>query len=118
MGQVIAIHQKRLFTLDEARELLPIVRRLTESTDRQVKLLNVRLNYSWNPDTKKSTTVEIQKAFQAWSKKLFHLGIETKGMWLADFDSGNGFYCWQYPEPDIVYFHSYESGMSGRVRIH
>jgi hypothetical protein len=39
-------------------------------------------------------------------------------MWTVDFDAGTGCYCWQYPEPDLVYFYSYEDGFAGRVRVH
>jgi hypothetical protein len=43
------------------------------------------------------------------------LGVLVKGMWLVDFDSGDGiYYCWQHPEPTIEYFHDYGSGFAGR----
>ena len=40
-----------------------------------------------------------------------------KGLWLVDFDNGNGYYCWRWPEPELAYFHGYDEGFDGRVRI-
>ena len=46
------------------------------------------------------------------------LGVEVKGLWLADFDSGDGYYyCWQLGEDDIEHFHRYETGFAGRRPI-
>ena len=45
------------------------------------------------------------------------MGIEVKGLWLIDFDNGSGYYCWQYPEESLQYFHGYEEGFGGRVKL-
>jgi hypothetical protein len=45
-------------------------------------------------------------------------GLEIKGLWLVDFDNGSGCYCWRYPETGLDYFHTYEEGFRGRMRIH
>ena len=45
------------------------------------------------------------------------LGLEIKGLWLVDFDSGAGYYCWKYPEPAIDHFHGYEEGFAGRLPL-
>ena len=42
---------------------------------------------------------------------------QIKGMWLADFDAGNGYYCWKFPENEIRFWHGYKDGFSGRVEI-
>ena len=42
---------------------------------------------------------------------------EIKGLWLVDFDSGAGYYCWKYPEPSLDYFHGYEEGFAGRLPL-
>ena len=43
------------------------------------------------------------------------MGLEIKGLWLVDFDSGAGYYCWKYPESSLGHFHGYDEGFSGRV---
>jgi hypothetical protein len=45
------------------------------------------------------------------------MGIEVKGLWLIDFDNGSGYYCWRYPEESLQFYHSYEDGFRGRMRI-
>jgi hypothetical protein len=35
----------------------------------------------------------------------------------VDFDTGSGFYCWRWPEERLEFFHGYEEGFDGRVRI-
>ena len=52
-----------------------------------------------------------------WARELTDLGLEIKGLWLVDFDSGAGYYCWKYPEKDLGHFHSYEEGFAGRVPL-
>ena len=45
------------------------------------------------------------------------LGIVVKGLWLVDFDNGEGYYCWKYPEPAIRHYHGYDEGFAGRMKI-
>ena len=45
------------------------------------------------------------------------LGADVKGLWLVDFDSGAGYYCWQWPEQELAFFHTYDEGFAGRTRI-
>ena len=54
---------------------------------------------------------------EEWARQIVALGAEIKGLWLVDFDSGAGYYCWKYPEPSLGHFHGYEEGFSGRVPL-
>jgi hypothetical protein len=36
---------------------------------------------------------------------------------MADFDNGEGFYCWKYPEIKINHWHGYQDGFSGRILV-
>ena len=117
MGQVIEINQKRFFTLDEARGLLPIVRRITRESFEEVKKITAQLGFANEREQRTVLEKRVQDIFQSWHSKMVKLGCEAKGMWLVDFDSGDGYYCWQYPEPDIEYFHGYFEGFRGRIRI-
>ena len=54
---------------------------------------------------------------QAWAQGLRARGLEIKGLWLVDFDNGSGYYCWRYPEERLDFYHSYEEGFGGRMRI-
>lgn len=118
MAEIIEINQKRFFSLEDAKELLPIVRRITGNAHAEVKNLSTQLAYVSERARKKELEKLIQTAFYRWQKKVQKLGCQAKGMWLVDFDNGQGYYCWHYPEPDICYFHGYDEGFRGRVKIH
>lgn len=117
MGNVIAIHQRRQFTLDEARELLPIVRRVTQSAFDEVKQKAAELSYVSDPSRREQTEEKIRKTFLEWQEKIQKLGCDAKGMWLVDFDTGEGYYCWHYPEPELNHYHSYADGFRGRIQL-
>jgi hypothetical protein len=60
---------------------------------------------------------EHQRVVGQWADSVMQLGIDVKGIWLVDFDNGSGYYCWQYPEESLQYFHGYEDGFGGRVKL-
>ena len=66
------------------------------------------------PDTARG---EQQRVVQRWAESVMGLGIDVKGVWLVDFDNGSGYYCWQYPEESLQYFHGYEEGFRGRMKL-
>lgn len=106
------VHGKRTFSYAEARALLPRVRALTEAAYQKVATIE---GQGWpGPQPK---TEEIESVVADWARQVIELGLEVKGAWLADFDNGSGYYCWRYPEDDLLYFHSYEDGFQGRMRI-
>lgn len=117
--EVISFGQKRSFTLDEAKDLLPIIYRLTETAHKEVKSLMNRLEAlrGKNASVEKDLEVQINTIVEKWQQKMSRLGVSPKGLWLADFDNGNGYYCWKYPENSIGFFHGYNDGFSGRKRI-
>ena len=117
MAEIFAIHKKRKFTLQEARKLLPIVIRLTEQAEREVSRLNTQYQIS-EAGNKQGFADQIQKVFQEWYQKVHGLGAEVKGMWLVDFDEGEGYYCWHFPETELCHYHGYKDGFEGRTKIH
>jgi len=96
---------KKVFTLEEARALMPRVRALTEEAVSAYARLGDRLDE------------ERQSILREWAREIQALGAEIKGLWLVDFDSGAGYYCWKYPEPALDHFHGYEEGFAGRLRL-
>jgi hypothetical protein len=104
------VDDKRTFSYAEARALLPRVRELTEAAYRKVEAIEARPPAAATPE-------EIESVVSEWARQVMELGLEVKGAWLADFDNGSGYYCWRYPEDDLLYFHSYEDGFKGRMRI-
>jgi hypothetical protein len=96
---------KRVFSFGEAAALLPEVQRLTEDAHRRVEALGPQPGQ------------EVDAVISGWAEALLAKGLEVKALWLVDFDNGSGYYCWQYPEPSLRYFHSYEDGFQGRMPI-
>jgi hypothetical protein len=108
---------KHIFSYEEALTLLPRVQELTaDAVDRVDALLA-----SDGSDEEDEPSAEVAAAYQAivsnWAESVMALGIEVKGLWLIDFDSGSGYYCWRHPEPALQFFHGYEEGFSGRVQL-
>ncbi len=102
---------KRTFSYREAAEVLPEVRRVTEDVVRRVEALRETDLAEGEAQSR------AEEAVRTWVEAMRGLGLEVKGLWLVDFDNGSGYYCWQYPEPGLQYYHGYEEGFRGRVRI-
>jgi regulator of sirC expression with transglutaminase-like and TPR domain len=104
---VLETPQKKIFTLEQARVLLPRVKEVTsEAVFRFARL-----------SEGEETENERQNVVREWASEILSLGAEIKGLWLVDFDSGAGYYCWKYPEAALEYFHGYEEGFSGRLPL-
>jgi hypothetical protein len=106
--------EKKVFSYEEAAALLPEVRRLTDAAYRRVADLGAGT-------AEGMATAEVQGRIEGivggWAQSLIDMGIEVKGLWLIDFDNGSGYYCWRYPEDSLQFYHSYEDGFRGRMRI-
>jgi hypothetical protein len=107
-----------IFTLEEARALLPQVKDITQHYHYLVEELQEQLEGLEHPREVRHLEARMRSEVQQWVEALKALGVEVKGLWLADFDSGDGYYyCWQLGEDDIEYFHRYETGFAGRRPI-
>jgi hypothetical protein len=76
---------KRIFSYEEAVAMLPEVRRLTSQAVERVDQMS-----SEEP-------AEYERVVTEWAETILGMGIEVKGLWLVDFDSGAGYYCWRHP---------------------
>ena len=108
----------RIFSLAEARQLFPVVLRITKQAHRQLEPVQQQLKLL------PRGSAELSKAEQRyrdivndWVSKLRRLGITVKGLWLADFDTGDGYLCWKFPELHLGHYHSYNEGFAGRRPI-
>lgn len=119
MVEIISYNTTRIFSLEDAQKLLPLVYRLTEESSKETKYLMSCINAL--ADKKSYRAQEIQKQIDAiidrWQNKLERLGVRPKGLWLADFDNGEGYFCWKFPEVEILFKHGYHDGFTGRIAI-
>lgn len=122
MDNVIKLFQKKtIFTVESAQQILPSVSRITRIASRSVQKLlqqleNIRANND-NDAAIKDLEAKVNSIVEKWQKRITALGGEPKGLWLVDFDNGNGVYCWRYPEPKIAYEHQYHEGFQKREKI-
>jgi len=113
--QIGAAGEPRVFTLAEAEALLPLIRGITDQSAEELAPVKQRLNNMLATDPR---TPAVQREYEAvikrWVSKLERLGVVVKGLWLVDFDTGDGFLCWKYPELRIAHYHGYDEGYGGR----
>jgi hypothetical protein len=109
---------ERRWTLEAARELLPDVRaRTARAVEQAEALAQERALHAADSPLRVELEQRIEAVVTRWAREMEALGLEVKGLWLVDFDSGSGYYCWQWPEERLEYYHGYEDGFAGRGRI-
>jgi hypothetical protein len=108
---------KRHWSLEAARGAIAEVRARTERAALEVEQLEAERDELPPGAARAELDERILEAAQRWAQDIEALGAEAKGRWLVDFDSGAGYYCWQWPEPELEFFHAYEDGFAGRSRI-
>ena len=110
---------RRIFSLAQARELLPQVKLLTADAVVRAEAVSAELQQLSEADPAHAhLTAALREIVGNWAEAVRALGLEAKGLWLVDFDNGEGYYCWKYPEPVISHYHGYEDGFAGRMPIH
>lgn len=116
---VIDIARKGVFSLEEARQLLPVVKKITHEISTEVEPLLSRLQALplENKDLIEKLEAELNEQIEVWHLKISKLGAKPKGLWLVDFDSGDGYFCWKHPEPKIMFWHNYKDGFTGRIPL-
>ncbi len=109
---------KRIFSYDEALDMFPAVRDLTAAAVRQMDALTTTLGSRDELDSRRQELEDArERIVTVWAQEVTALGCEVKGLWLVDWDSGDGYYCWRFPEQAISHFHTYEEGFAGRLPL-
>ena len=113
--QIVTRDETRVFTLAEAEELFPLVRSITDSAWRELEPVRRKLE-AMVPVNPQIHDVERQyeTIVKRWMAKMARLGLVVKGLWLVDFDTGDGYLCWKFPELRIGHYHSYHEGFTRR----
>ncbi|MCA9510821.1 MAG: DUF2203 family protein [Myxococcales bacterium] len=137
--------ERRRWSLETARALLPEVRARTERAVREFEALDAerralaeRSGAEASDDADEAgddaapaadedafdagderarVEARLRACISRWVREMEALGLEVKGAWLVDFDNGSGYYCWRWPEHDVAHFHGYDEGFASRVRI-
>jgi len=126
----------KLFTVEEANTMLPLVRAiagdmvgLARDVDERRERLN-RINDGREADSSDPYTDEVAQIEQElgkdierlneYARELTQLGVECKGAMqgLVDFpakmDGRIVYLCWRHDEPELLYWHEIGGGFAGR----
>lgn len=107
-----------IFSLQQACEMLPQVKHVTAEAVRRAEELAAQLHGMPENDPEHATlSAALRQVVNGWADDVQSLGLEAKGLWLVDFDNGEGYYCWSYPEETVAHYHGYDDGFAGRTRI-
>jgi hypothetical protein len=113
--EIVRAGETRVFSLSEARALFPLVRRITQEAHAELEPVRKQLDAILPSDPR---LVQVERHYErivkAWVGKMERLGLVVKGLWLVDFDTGDGYLCWKFPELKLGHYHSYHEGFSGR----
>ena len=110
--------QTKVFNLHEAEALFPLVQKITDKHYKKLVPVQSRIERMLSSDPRRSAVEsEYETIVTQWKQKIERLGLVTKGLWLVDFDVGDGYLCWKYPELEIAYYHDYDAGFAGRRKL-
>lgn len=118
---VTSIHtlgRTRVFTLSTALELFPLVRAITAASATELEPISIQLRDLFqNQQEINQLEKSYERIVRRWVGKMERLGLVVKGLWLVDFDTGDGYLCWKYPETELAHYHPYDKGFNGRRSI-
>lgn len=117
MERIGLLTAKRVFTLEQAAQILPVILKITRRAQREVQDLSNRIPAHKPSAASEVIQARIETLLGEWQDHIRRLGAEPKGFWNVDFDNGSGYFCWKFPEADIRYWHRYQDGFAGRIEI-
>jgi len=115
---------RKLFTPDEARKTLPLVRRIVADLLAKGRELRARSGDDDSSAARRRTR-ELESEIAEHLRELAEIGCEYKD-WnfehgLVDFpgelDGRPVLWCWRSDEEDIEWYHGHEDGFAGRTPI-
>lgn len=109
---------EKLFNLAEAKELLPLVQTVTQKHQMQLNPVQDRLNRMLSNDPRRNPIEqEYEQIVSQWKSKIEKLGATVHGLWVVEFNVGEGVLCWRYPELSLNYFRANGGDFASRVKI-
>ncbi len=91
-------------SLEQANQLMPYVQGITDKAAKEVLLIaQERDRFEMGDAGYEDCVARIQKVIDVWMEQVDEVGLKACGLWAVDFDKGDGYYSWKYPEPSLEY---------------
>lgn len=95
------------FGEDEAEELLPTVKRLTIMSAREAEKIEEQLKFVPRDEPVFARlSQDLDLIIKRWAIKIKKLGLRPSGLWIVDFDAGNGWFSWRLGDEHVSYFNA------------
>lgn len=102
----------RVFTLDEAKELVPLLIRITTKHEKVITrtMADQRFYMKTFAPQRRVTDCDnkVCAEMTAWGRKVCKLGCKVFSGGYVGMDSGSDWYSWHFGEPKLMYRHNYE----------
>ena len=109
MAEVIHILSHRTFTEEEAENLLPTVKRITAQAASEASKIEEQLRFIPRDEPIfKRLASDLDLVIRRWAIKIKKLGLAPSGVWIVDFDAGNGCFSWRLGDESVNYFAAHE----------
>lgn len=105
LPQLNRLDQPRLFTHEEALELLPLLMLISTRTKKELNGLNAQIGHFKTHSPKANELQDrINQCMQIWSEKVRRLGAVPLSLCKVKIPSDEGQFYWEYPE-NKLYLH-------------
>lgn len=105
----------RIFSLAEAQSLLPVVRKVTRRAVDDFDPVRGRYRNLLDCDPRKPRlALRYERVVRLWMTKMARFGLVARDLWAVDFDTGDGYLSWKYPELRLAFFVDSEDPNSTR----
>jgi len=105
------MNPKHVFTLEEARALVPWLHEASAEAVAAVRRVQQTV------ESLEEAQTRIHGIIHHWAETVFKLGARPRQPFTVTLENGTDQFSWEYPEEDIYYRHDDRSGLSGRQRI-
>ncbi|MGE3608514.1 MAG: hypothetical protein AB7I27_02910 [Bacteriovoracaceae bacterium] len=96
------LNQTKIFTHEEALELIPLLIHISSKTKRELNVLNSQLSFLKSNSEKAHVIQEkINQELQSWSDKVRRLGAIPVSLCKVRIPSEESHYLWEYPETKL-----------------
>ena len=108
----------KYFNLEQAKALLPLIQKITHETYSELDPLRRQLRkMSIIDDMSPELEAEYKQGVQQWIEKMTRLGVLPVTLGMVNFDTGDGYLNWKYPETDLSHYHDYDTHYKERQSL-